>query len=342
VRSKILLSILLFLTIVLFYVSEIAHSEVKPIEEWKRNEEVDKKVNRIMDELEEICTKYRENPNAIGWDEKAAKLVYELKKLEGSAIPALNDIVKDKERDWNLRRIAMSRMAFTYEPAVVEPLTKFLLHKEEKLEIRVNSADLLGRILKDTTATLAMVEAMMDTTNSELLRSKIAVGFVSLHDKRTLEKLQRLAKEDENRDVRAMAVWGLGSNVNFFKDTTMTNPMIEMLEKEKDEIVRIKIIGALGITNDRRAIEPLNNLLKKKGPDYDDAIKALGNLKFRESSQLLIEYLDDDEYRVNAAEALINLEDSSAVPEIEKVLPKMAEKDSIKIKKSLDKMKRGE
>ena len=123
----------------------------------------------------------------------------------------------------------------------------------------------------------------------------------------------------------------------------MTIPLIRMLDKEKNDIVRMKIIGAMGVTNDKRIIEPLKKLLDTKGPNYDDAIKALGNPRFPEAKELLINIIksDDEAFRTNAAEALIKIGDRAVISEIEAILPKLPEKDARKIQKKLNELERG-
>jgi HEAT repeat protein len=321
-----------------------ADNDTIPIENWERDEKIDSDVLKMTDELEQICEKFKDTPQEIAWNEEAAKLMFKLRNMGKAAIPALYDVAKDKQRDGNLRKIAISRMAFTRVPAVTEPLIRFLRDRDEQLNIRLNAADLLGRILKDTTATPFMIEVMMDEENAEVLRSKVASGFVSIHDKRVVRHLVKLAKEDGSSDMRAMAAWGLGANAHFLKDTSVTRPLLQMLDEEKNDIVRMKLIGALGVTDDERVVPPLLNLLNEKGPNYDDAIKALGNpLYQRAAKEPLMEIFKskDDPFRIIAAEALIKHGDSLTVQEIEEELPALPEKDAARIRKKLEAFERG-
>ena len=313
---------------------------VVPLEKWERNKRVDQEVYKIADELEEICEKNNNSYEAIGWSMSAARLVGELKELGKDALPAIYDVTKDTSRNVNLRRVMMSELGFSKEQAVIRPLIDFLLNKSEDASLRYNAADLLGRILKDTTATTAMIKTMEDKNNPSEIRAKAASAFVSIHDKKAIPNLLMLLS-DSSKDVRAMAAWSIGSNAYFFKDTKVTVPLIEALSREKTDVVRIKIIGALSVTDDKRAVTTLSNLIKSRGSNYNYAIKCISNLKYPESIEVLKELLKDDNERIrfDAAKALLKMGDKSVASDIEKVLPTLENYHRNMISDSLQKFK---
>ena len=322
-------------------------TQILPLEEWKRDERVDREVYKIADELEKVCIMYKDDPEAIGWSPVAEKLVYKIKGLGESALPPILDVAKDKSRNVELRKIMMSELGFSYNPAVTEPLINFLLNKAEDESIRYNAADLLGRILKDTTATEVLIETIEDESNPENLRIKSASSFISIRDKRAIPHLIKIVQNETNEDIKAMGTAALGSNAYAFKDTSITPLIIDLLRNEKNSTVKmmqIECLGCLGSLGDKRVLVPLIDLLESRDSNFRDAIKALGNIGEPEAKEALIGLLKDksESIRFNTTKALIKMGDKSVIPEIEKVLQTLNENHRRMIDKTLDSLKKSD
>ena len=295
---------------------------VVPLEQWERNERVDKKVYKIADELEKVCIMYKDDPEAIGWSPVAARLVYKLKGFGKDALPAILDIAKDKSRNVELRKIMMSELGFSYNPAVTKPLINFLLDKAEDSSVRYNAADLLGRILKDTTATNALIETMEDKNNPEKVRWEAIRSIGSLQDIRGISYLwETLKNKEEGRDIRAISARALGGMGKAIEPKT--DELIEMFNNEEYGLVKDNLICALGATGSKKIIKPLIEYIHRKkflGNVVSSAILNIGGPEAKEVLQGLLR--DESEgIRFDAAKALIKMRDKSVIPEIEKILP---------------------
>jgi len=293
-----------------------------PLENWERNEKIDSKVYKIANELEKICEKSKGDYEAIGWNMSAARLVKQLKDLGKDALPAIYDVAKDTSRNVKLRKIMMSELGFSKELAVIGPLIDFLLNKSEDTFLRYNAVDLLGRILKNTTATPALIKTMEDKSNPSEIRSKAAWAIFSIRDKRAIAPLLEIVQTESDEKVRRAAIAALGSNAYAFKDTSVTPIIIKVVKEEKSSSVRMmgyECLGTIGALGDDRAVSALVDVLKTEGPNYY-IIKALGISKSYKAKQVLKELLShkDESVRFEAAKALLVTEDKSVIPEVEK------------------------
>jgi len=317
--------------------------EIIPLEKWERDKEIDKEVYKIANELEEICKKSKGDYEAIGWNMSAARLVGELKDLGKDALPAIYDVAKDTSRNVKLRKIMMSELGFSKELAVIGPLIDFLLNKSEDTFLRYNAADLLGRILKNTTATPALIKTMEDKSNPSEIRSKAAWAIFSIRDKRAIAPLLEIVQTESDEKVRRAAIAALGSNAYAFKDTSVTPIIIKVIKEEKSSSVRMmgyECLGTIGALGDDRAVSALVDVLKTEGPNYY-IIKALGISKSYKAKQVLKELLShkDESVRFDAAKALLKIGDKSVISEIEKVLPTLEVYQQNMISDSLQKFK---
>lgn len=314
-----------------------------PLEEWERDERVDKKVYKIAEELEQVCIKYKDDPEAIGWSPVAAELVNDLKKLGELALPAILDVAKDTSRNVELRKIMMSELGFSYNPAVIKPLINFLQDKTEDPSVRYNVADLLGRILKDTSSTNALIETMEDKSNPVKVRWEAAHSFVFIHDERAIQPLLNIIKTDPSIEVKRISISALGAIGTSTENREMVSPLLEIVESGDNPILQYHAISSLGAMKESRVIPLLEEVVKSKDrTNISVTIWALGNIGGSMAKDALLELLKDEKegIRFDAAKALIKMGDKSVIPEIEKVISTLNKNHSNMISKSLDKLKR--
>jgi len=323
--------------------AEAGNDEIIPLSNWQRSKKIDDKVYKIANELEEICKKAKGDYEAIGWNLSAVRLIKKLDELGKDALPAIYDVAKDKNRNVELRKIMMSELGFSKELAVIGPMIDFLLDKSEDPSLRYNAADLLGRILKNTTATPALIKTMEDKSNPSEIRSKAAWAIFSIRDKRAIAPLLGIVQTESDEKVKRAAIAALGSNAYAFKDTSVTPIIIEVVKEEKSSSVRMmgyECLGTIGALGDDRAVSALVDVLKTEGPNYY-IIKALGISKSYKAKQVLKELLShkDESVRFDAAKALLKIGDKSVISEIEKVLPTLEVYQQNMISDSLQKFK---
>jgi len=326
---------------------------VVPLEKWERDKRVDDKVYKIADELEEICEKNNNNYEAIGWSMSAARLVGELKELGKDALLAIYDVAEDTSRNELLRILMTERLAFSYEPAVTKPLMNFLTDKNESERMRVNVAELLGRILKDTTATAVLIETMEDRSNPEKVRWEAAHAFVFMNDERAVKPLLDNVESDPSLEVKRISISALGAIGRETNNREMVNPLLEIVEKgEKVEkrasdyseikTLQYHAISALGAMKEERVMPLLIKKVESKDKaNLDVVVWALGNIGGAKAQNTLLKLLnhENEGVRFDAAKALLKIGDSSIVPEVEKVLPTLEVYQRNMLSDSLQKFK---
>ena len=333
--------------------SSVDRGSVIPLEKWERNKRVDDKVYKIADELEEICEKNNNNYEAIGWSMSAARLVGELKELGDDALPAIYDVAKDTSRNELLRILMTERLAFSYEPAVTKPLMNFLTDKNESERMRVNVAELLGRILKDSTSAPALIKIMEDKSNPESVRAQAAHAFVFIDDERAVKPLLDNVESDPSLDVKRISISALGAIGRDTDNREMVNPLLAIVEKgekvqkganDYSEIKTLQYhaISSLGAMKEEKVVPLLSK--KVKSEDKSNlyvAIWALGNIGGSEAQGILLQLLKDKDKgtRFDAAKALLKMDDKSIVPEVENVLPTLEVYQRNMLSDSLQKFK---
>jgi len=318
-----------------------------PLEEWERDEKVDKEVKEIAEKLEKICERCKGDYEAVGWSPVAARLVGQLKDLGKSALPAILDVAKDTSRNVELRRIMVSELGFSYNPAVTVPLIKFLLDKGEEPLLRYNAADLLGRILKDTTATSALIETMEDKRNPEKIRWEAAHAFVFIHDERSIQPLLKIVKSDSSTEIKRISISALGLIGKNTGNKKMVPNLLEIVRSSENWKLQYQAISALGAMKEEKVIPIIERKIKKdEKVNLHVAIWALGNIGGAKAKNLLLDFLKhkNEPTRFDAAQALLKMGDKSVIPEIEKAISEFGDKgykrmlsDSLKkLKESTD------
>jgi HEAT repeat protein len=165
-----------------------------------------------------------------------------------------------------------------------------------------------------TPLTLEQVSQQLDSPNS---RDRL-LALVSLKDidPETAVPLIKKVLQDDNLQVRSMAVFALG-----LKPTAECLPLLlEILINEPDYSIRAGAAGALGYLQDIRAFEPLVRTLYE---DTDWLVRfssavSLGNLKDPRAHDVLIQALDSAEVVLHQAAiaALGEIRDLDAVDHI--------------------------
>ncbi|MCL1469449.1 HEAT repeat domain-containing protein [Argonema antarcticum] len=145
------------------------------------------------------------------------------------------------------------------------------------------------------------------------------IALALLRDVPAFEAVPLIKKvlEDENLQIRSMAVFALG-----IKQTPECYPiLVKLLETDPDYGIRADAAGALGYLEDNRAFEPLVRAF------YEDtdwlvrfsAAVSLGNLKDPRAYEVLIRALDTDEVVLQQA-AISALGEIKAIEAVDRIL----------------------
>jgi len=162
---------------------------------------------------------------------------------------------------------------------------------------------------------LEEISAQLESSSS---RDRM-LALASLRDVPATEAVPLIKKvlEDENLQIRSMAVFALG-----IKQTEECYPiLIKLLESDPDYGIRADAAGALGYLEDQRAFEALVRAF------YEDtdwlvrfsAAVSLGNLKDPRAYEVLIEALDSNEVVLQQA-AIAALGEIKAVQAVDRIL----------------------
>jgi HEAT repeat protein len=337
--------------------STVGGKEIIPLENWERNKKVDKEVYKIAGELEELCEKNNNSYEAICWSPTAVKLKFKLEEMADKnpeeVLPPMYKIARDRKRSVLLRRLMIENLGYSKKPACVKALIDFLLDKSEEGQVRYDAAELLGRIIKDTTATPALIKTMEDKSNPERVRSEAAHAFVFTRDERAVKPLLGIIKSDPSLDVKRISISALGAIGRDTDNREMVNPLLEIVEKggmvkkgtsDYSEIKTLQYhaISSLGAMKEERVVPLLSKMVESNDRNnLDVTIWALGNIGGAKAQNTLLKLLnhENEGVRFDAAKALLKMDDRSVVSDVEKVLPTLEVYHRNMITDSLQKFK---
>ena len=250
---------------------------------------------------------------------------------DARAVEPLIQALKD-ETDFVANRAALA-LGEICDARAVEPLIESMKYKDGS--VRGGAAQALGEI-GDKRAVEPLINALK-ADKSEYARRQIAQALGELGDPMAIEPLiQALRDEDSSlREVAAKSLdklgWNPGEDIakvyyliakkQWKEFTKIGKQAVEQLIqtlKDEDSQVRDGAAQALGEIGDKRAVEPLINVLKADKNFYvrGGAANALGKLKDTGAVEPLINALKADKnsyVRGGAANALGKLKDTRAV-----------------------------
>lgn len=191
--------------------------------------------------------------------------------------------------------------------AAVPILLEALQSKETNIDVRRNSALLLGAI-NDARAFTALVESALFDIDYHMAKDAASALHCMNPDWKNSEEVKaaipRLVAglQNPNSKSRSSSAQALGN----IRDSQTLKPLIEAL-RDKDASVRCSAAEALGALRDSSAVAPLERLLADESWSVrKDAVEALERIGDARSVESLIRALQDDEARVRwAAESAL-------------------------------------
>jgi HEAT repeat protein len=206
--------------------------------------------------------------------------------------------------DGSKRQEAAEKLAGAGKDAV-SPLIEALTDTHPG--VRAGAAYALGKI-GDLQAVSPLIDLLQDP--NENVRSITASALGRLGDPRAGVPLSKILN-DSYADARLMASGSLANMAKALQvkgETKPVSPLIEALD-DQDKRIRLNAVIALARIGDRRAVQPLMNLMLRQ-EDYDvqtAAIAGLGDLGSPMAVPLLVKILEevkDDFVKGAAIEAL--------------------------------------
>ncbi len=304
-----------------------SHSLI-PLEKWPENPKINKEIINIVDEMDEMCIETTELAGL------PLKFDFLCDRVLNIGIPGLPETIKqieNKDRDWKTRLTLVSLIPYlndidSIKSVVIQPMANVLLDKNDNTKVRSAICTYGFSKLKDTTATDAIIETMMDKSNPEELRYSATHAFVFLHDERAVQSLLNVFDTDSSIDVQKIAVAALGAIGRETSNKDMVHPLLE-IAKDSGNPVQENVIYALGVI---KAEEALPHILEiaygKQGYHRYAAIWALGNLGGEDAKRVLfdIAFNDKEEWiKVRAIKALIDIGDESITTQIQDAIDRI-------------------
>jgi HEAT repeat protein len=213
-----------------------------------------------------------------------------------------------KESKKEIRSYVAMQSAFALaemgDSVAVERLKTMLFNTEGDVNVRAYSAYSLSRFEEPE-----IIEALIQFANdpAKEVRLESIRGLGNFDDKR-LPDLFISALVDEDAAVRAAAVLGLAKYMS--EDENIANLIIAVLDKERDNNVKIACLNVLGLSKQPDARETVKSFLKSDDFELKGAaIASLGDDLDMESKELIANILFDqrEEAKGAASQAALSL-----------------------------------
>ena len=304
----------------------------------------DPAVDRLIDILENIHSDIRKEAAQILGEIGNKRAIEPLIKALGSrnfgssivAIEALDKI----DPDWSKSEEAKKLIPLSIKA-----------WKDGNTQSRESAVWVLGT-LGDERVVEHLINALKD--NDKYVRKAAVYALGEIGDKRAVEPLIKVLECDNNSDVRKAAVHALGELRDERAVKPLTNylrcwgvwivcnalakigkPAVETLItalQDRDPVIRMIAAEALGKIGDKRAVEPLINLLEDEEVKIV-AAEALGKIGDKRAINPLIKWaLEDNYFAITAFKALGEIGKPAIEPLIE-VLVKSEDWDITKLAK---------
>jgi HEAT repeat protein len=220
--------------------------------------------------------------------------------------PALEPLLTAlKDRDPDIRKIAVEGLAGLGDTQAVEPLA-VMLKAERESNVRQTVVTSLGEMGPTAIAPLA---ATLKDEDPEIRKNAIR-ALEKIGDSGAVEPLVSMLRGEREKGIRQMAIASLGK-----MGPSAVAPLIVAL-KDEDPEIRRNAIWALEKIGDPRAVEPLVSMLEREreASIRQAVVVSLGKMGPPAIKPLITALKERDHtVRKSAAEALGNIRDRQAV-----------------------------
>ncbi|HEX2911726.1 MAG TPA: HEAT repeat domain-containing protein [Chloroflexia bacterium] len=167
--------------------------------------------------------------------------------------------------------------------------------KDRQQPLKLRQAAIEGAGWLSNRAMVVPLLRLLQIDPEPLIREAVARAFYTasmsmrFRDERVVEPfLERATDRQEHPDVRIQALYTLGIT----HDKRVIEPLITLLESDDNQEVRRAIGWALGGCKDERIVQPLLNRLKDQGEDLRVRQSCAWALGIEESQRIVPELLD--------------------------------------------------
>jgi len=261
-------------------------------------------------------------------------------------VRVMEELLKIADNDGEGHRIRwevirdLSRFA-KYDTILLEPMLR--LSEEADRDMRAISISNLVTIAHFThnefikSRIKSVLVDRLQVEQDDLVKEQIIYGIKTLKVREAIPLLMESLR-DGRYCSRAQAAELLG----IMKVREAVPLLIEGLKDNTPSMLRYEAALALGKIGDKRAVEPLINILNTGSSSA--AARALGMLGDKRAVKPLMELLEREGYDPRTVEALIRLDAREAIPLIEEKMPKGKKLygSEAEIKDKFERFKRGE
>jgi HEAT repeat protein/ankyrin repeat protein len=231
------------------------------------------------------------------------------------AVQPLLDIVSQSNVDNNIQEFAINALKSLGEKQAVQPIIELLSKPNINITIRKSAIDALGK-LGDECAVQPLIKLILNDNNYKIVEdaTKSLAGILNRHEE-FYPFLDKMSKKDAT-GIRISAIELLAE----LRDKRAVQPLLDLLSQKKlDGSTRKSIINTISVLGDPRVVEPLIiRLLHEDDNEVSiETVKTLVKIlnRHNEFQPLLENMLQKDKpgSRIAAIELLVELGDKRAV-----------------------------
>lgn len=236
-------------------------------------------------------------------------------------IEELVKIANDKKQPEPIRSKALNSIGMSGDKIALLPLLTILNDREEKYQIRASAVSALGGI-RDKTIVTPLIEILKDKNESDKIKIMAMSTLAYLGDENIVNKRVNLLKQ-KGKYKFAEEIKEISNIVHDQAEKSIIG-----LLKNSEQSVRIEAISTLSRIGDKKAVEPLINILIDTNENIyirTNVAESLAKLKDEDPEKIIdilinIMETEDNYLSIRVAELLGNIGDKKATEPIKRKL----------------------
>jgi HEAT repeat protein len=260
------------------------------------------------------------------------KAISSLAKTNAEATPLLIDEFRQESNDWRYRYLLLEQLSRTKDVRVVDVAAHAA--GDGRAEIRRLAVVTLGLSGQEPAADT--LQAALEDKDVEI-RLYSAQGLGRLKHRKSIDHLIRRLRQEPHFGVRMSIVEALGN----YRGREILDALVQAVKEDVSPDVRARAAWALGQSEMQEAAEPLCRSLDDRYVVVAlNAAQALGKMRSRTCIPLLIKALSRNILRMEAANALGEVGDPTAIGPLETLTDTQDVVFEQAVRKALGKLKR--
>lgn len=282
----------------------------------------DKQIN--LEEIAKQCGIY----NSSEASECVLNRIYELEKVYGAdELVSIYAYFLEKCTNSEILEGVIRAEDKIRDKSILPALTDLLVAKsndEKYIQVRVMCAKAIAN-LKDTSAVQSLLYCLNNKNENYKVRFACADALGKIGDRFAVTPLINVVKDESEKSLylRESAATALG----MLGDIRAIDPLVSILETKNGIIDKftflkeriLESLGKLKFGNDKRVLKALKNSLEDESAQVRiNAIEAIMNIETEEAYEIIKQVLDDkdDEVKKNALIALYNMQGRDILDEV--------------------------